>query len=605
MQEILTDILVIGSGGAGLRAVLAANDTNPSLKVTMMTAGYVGEDSVTATACSDRMAFQVAFDHTPPGGDEAWKAHAKDIYIGGGYVSDPNLAVTLAYKARDAFAYLEKLGVPWVRNVDGIPDQFLTDGSAYPRACYTGPYTARDIHRALFNEAQRRNIDILENTRLINWVMLSEEQPCFYVTVFDNIDGCLKNIIANAIILATGGPGALFGSPLYPEEADCMPYYLAMLSGAKLVNLEFIQMGLVSPLTKLACSGSMLRALPKVVDDSGREILTDIDLPEQYDSHLDLLFIKGASWPVSAESPALPVDIEIWRATSAGRKIYFDFRENPTELNESIYWEIISNYWKSGNALPYAPTPYDRLLIANPQVIDWFDERDVDLLSGPTEIRHEAQHFQGGILINERAETGVPGLYACGECAGGQHGANRPGGNSLLDAQVMGAIAGSEAAKYAAGKPLSRWDNIKPRMGGPFDYSEDLKITGWEPDYLNWEIVDILTREMGVLRTADGLLQAFHEIHEIRKEGLEGEGDSRLNHLSKMAVSTIAMAFIQAAWTRKESRGAHIYFKSQYDPCPSPPNNHGGRIWNAARLDNHGELRFGKLPIPSPRIRNG
>ncbi|MBE3132436.1 MAG: FAD-binding protein, partial [Acidobacteria bacterium] len=130
------DVVIVGSGGAALRAALAADDRGASVLV--LTKGRLGASGVTALACSDRMAFHATLTHTEPGGPDAWQHHADDIYRLGGGVSDADLARVLARGAADAVAYLERLGVPFVRRADGRLDQFLTDGSRYARACYTG-----------------------------------------------------------------------------------------------------------------------------------------------------------------------------------------------------------------------------------------------------------------------------------------------------------------------------------------------------------------------------------------------------------------------------------------------------------------------------------
>ena len=156
------DVLVIGAGGAGLRAALAAKEKDASLSILLVTKGRLGKSGVTATACSDRMAFQVSFPWTPPGGDGSWKSHADDIYRAGGCVSDADLALMLARNSREAYDYLDKLGVPFVRR-HGRPLQFLTDGSRFPRACFTGPYTAVHISQALCRRLKELDVEILEN----------------------------------------------------------------------------------------------------------------------------------------------------------------------------------------------------------------------------------------------------------------------------------------------------------------------------------------------------------------------------------------------------------------------------------------------------------
>ncbi len=601
MEPFLTDILVVGSGGAGLRAALAAKEYDPALKVTIITPGQVGADSLTGTACSDRMAFHVAFPHTPPGGDQAWKEHAKDIYVRGGCVSDPNLAVLLAYKAREAFDYLDKLGVPWVRTSDGKPEQFLTDGSAYPRACYTGPYTARDIHKALLAEVRRQGITILEGHRMRRLRMGKKEGEQSRLLAIDISSGESGTITASAFILATGGPGALFGSPLYPPGSDAIPFFMAMMNGARLVNLEFIQYGLASPETTLACSGSIPRALPKVVDKNGNEFLLDMKLPGGFESYLELLFMKGASWPVSAESSALPIDIEIGRERSFGSDVYFDFRDNPSGLNEKLYSGIVSRRWL-GKELAYAATPIERLRQANPQVIEWFKERGVDLTESPIEVRHEAQHFQGGILINERAETGVPGLYACGECAGGQHGANRPGGNSLLDGQVMGAIAGKEAARFVSGMAGQPEPAADLPLSDFADLSNLCTPDGLHPDEIVEKLHNTLRERMGVFRTMDGLRQASGELDELLEQGVRSDGEDDRSAVNAILNIIIAQAFIEAASRRIESRGSHVFIKSTDNFTPYPADNINGRVWLGVWKNSSGKLEFGDIQIPKPKM---
>ncbi|MDW7675224.1 MAG: FAD-binding protein, partial [Bacillota bacterium] len=161
MKKITCDILVVGGGGGGLRAALAAVEENPKLKVVLATKGALGKSGVTALACSDRMAFHATLGHTEPQEEGSWKHHAKDIYEIGGKVSDGSLAEILARQAEDAFNYLDHLGVPFVKR-NGLADQFITDGSDFPRACYTGPKTAVHIEEALVKELKTKNIEVIE-----------------------------------------------------------------------------------------------------------------------------------------------------------------------------------------------------------------------------------------------------------------------------------------------------------------------------------------------------------------------------------------------------------------------------------------------------------
>ena len=606
MEHHITDILIIGSGGAGLRAALAAKETSPDLRVTIVTSGQPENDSLTANACSDRMAFHVAFEHTPPCGDDAWRKHAEDIFIGGGQVSDPNLAILLALKAKDAFAYLDKFGVPWVRTSDGKPEQFRTDGSEFPRACYTGPYTARDIHHALLNESKRQGIEFISNHRLLGLVKPDNKLPKWTSFCTGTSTGEIKTIISHSVILATGGPGALFGSCLYPEGADAIPFFSALAAGAKLVNLEFIQFGLVNPPSKLACSGSLMRAIPNVVDQDDNDLFSNIDTPvlnptDTANPYASALFQKGASWPVSVESDALTVDTSIWWITSKGRKVHLDFRRNLPAFNREVFDQINHAFWQGSDPLKYAPTPIGRLTKDNPQVIEWFTERGIDLSSEPIEIRHEAQHFQGGILINTYAETGVPGLFACGECAGGQHGANRPGGNSLMDCQVMGAIAGTNAAGYASHTNQehvtdpSAQDRLSDITGA---FSEK---RGLGPDEINSMIVHVLKAEMGVVRTHDGLLNARRGIDMISLRGISWSKNEMHKMLAAISAISVSKAMVSSAWLRSESRGSHICEPQGpgTDAYARDPQFDGN--WLVTSLTDDNEIQVDRTAIPELR----
>ena len=168
MDQIQCDVLVVGSGGAGLRAAIEAKETLKRGKVVLAVKGPLGRCGVTATACSDRMAFHATLPYTEPVGSENWKYHAEDIYRIGGYVSDGDLASILARGSREAFEYLDRLGVPFAKKGDGSADQFVTDGSEYARACYTGPRTANHIEEALLKKISSMDI------RIVDHCMISE-----------------------------------------------------------------------------------------------------------------------------------------------------------------------------------------------------------------------------------------------------------------------------------------------------------------------------------------------------------------------------------------------------------------------------------------------
>jgi len=604
MRTLTTDILVIGSGGAGLRAALSAREAAPQLSVTVISRGAPGGDGVTAVACSDRMAFHVSFPFTEPGGEAAWTEHARDIYEGGRFVSDPNLADLLARESALAYRRLAEIGVPFACGAKNRPRQFLTDGSRFARACYTGPYTARDIEHALLAAVKRTDINLLGDSSLISILVDPDRKRVAGVLCLSGQGGEWLAIGARSIILACGGPGRIFDQNVYPPGMDALPWFAALRAGATLVNIEFIQFGLSSTATSLACSGSLMRAFPRIGAD-GRDLLADVQRIAPDRDPIELLFMKGASWPVSAESPARAVDIAAWRATSRGETVTLDYRANPDFVDTAYIGrrlpEVVRAWFENRGILLTGngsiSTPIERLAKINPLVIDWFALRDIDLASQPIEVRHAAQHFQGGVLIDTKAQTRVAGLYACGEVAGGQHGANRPGGNALLDCQVMGHVAGNEAAAFAStAEPVELVDlanSESARLAAEFQHAP-----GLEPDECLQNVAKILSRFIGPIRTSDGLTEAETILHALLETRIDAEKSGLHRAISAKAAVVAGLAVARAAIKRPESRGSHLYFEDEDSVTPLPANEPAGRVWNAITWDGR-DVLVKTLPIPT------
>ncbi len=566
------DVVIVGSGGAALRAALAADDAGAGVLV--LTKGELGKAGVTALACSDRMAFHATLEHTEPGGPDAWRYHAEDIYRIGGRVSDASLARILARGACEAFHYLDRLGVPFVKNDDGLADQFVTDGSKYARACYTGPYTANHIHEALRNEFTRRRLAIIENVMATD-LALDASGRVAGVRLADarNLESEISNqrtIAAGAVVLATGGAGEVFEVNVFPEGMTGDGHAMAYRAGAELVNLEFIQIGLSSVKTKLACSGSLMRALPRLVTEDDREFLFDYfpDGASPEDVYA-LLFMKGASWPLSYRDESHTIDIAVFSEMQNGHTVYMDFSKNPKRLDMSkLDSDLWSKYPKIADLPltepPLAASPLERLKAINLPSVAWLAERGIDLEKGDRiELAPACQHFQGGVKVNEKAQTTVPGLFACGEVAGGQHGANRPGGNALMDSQVMGKIAGEQAAALAAtskpGKSVETAGEKTDTSGEAIDVRQVRRA-----------IQHLMTMRAGVKRTAAGVEDGLKELAELNARPWDAGAADEEFLAETRSIAQVAEMVLAACGTRTESRGPHLYFDSPDSVEPLP-----------------------------------
>jgi len=561
-QEKTVDVLVVGSGGAGLRAAIAAKETAPNLAVAVASKGKLDSAGVTATACSDRMAFHATLEHTEPEGDpEAWRYHAEDIYRIGGYVSDADLAATLARGAGEAFHYLDRLGVPFAKRADGLADQFVTDGSKYARACYTGPHTANHIHQALVRRVREMDIAVFEDTMAAD-LLLDRDGTVAGVTLTGG-----GRVRAKAVVLATGGAGAAYKVHVFPDDMTGDGFAMALRAGAELVSMEFIQIGLSSVKTKLACSGSMMRSFPRMVDENDREFLRDYfaaDTP--WEEIYSVLFRKGASWPVSYEETSHVIDIAVYSEMMNGHKVYLDYSRNAEgfdigKLHPALWTRFEGMADLAMAEPPLSQSPLARLKAINAPSVEWLRERGIDLAKGDRiELAPAIQHFQGGVKINPRAQASLPGLYAAGECAGGQHGANRPGGNALMDSQVMGKIAGVEAARFAGGRDLPK--------GMPPGGVEAEADRGPDVGDVAAEVRDLMSRYASIKRSVAGTTQALKELRRLAASPWNiRSADARAVQETRNIVA-VAEAVLRACAARPESRGPHLFFKGQSANTP-------------------------------------
>ena len=577
MKLIQCDVLIIGGGGAGLRAAIEARETLKKGKVLIVTKGILGESGVTATACSDRMAFHATLPYTEPRGPDNWKYHAEDIYRIGGYVSDGDLALILAREAREAFEYLDRLGVPFVKKGDGRADQFVTDGSEYARACYTGPRTANHIEEALLRKVSSMDIGIVNHcmmTELITYrgsaigaFGIDERE--------DKIERSLRVFAAKTVILATGGAGEVYGIHVFPICMTGDGYAMAYRAGAELVNMEFIQIGLSSVKTRLACSGSMMRAIPRFLNDEGQEFLPDyfsagMPLKEIY----NLVFEKGASWPVSMEKKTHLIDVAVSKEMTKGYRIFLDYCTNPRDFRfqdlkplwQERYKSEVKNKRKDEER---DESPLHRLEEINPDSIQWLKAYGIDLHAGDRiEIAPAVQHFQGGVKIGKRANTSLKGLYAAGECAGGQHGANRPGGNALLDGQVFGRIAGLEAALRARSVKIRK--GVSPSQIKSYLAQLKRMAPKKKAGEVRREIHSIASQFASVVRTEEGLKEGLKVLGKLRREGVSPDEKGLLFALETANLMDVVEMVFRACLLRKESRGPHLFFNHLDDPSPLP-----------------------------------
>jgi succinate dehydrogenase / fumarate reductase flavoprotein subunit len=577
VQIVKCDVLVIGGGGAGLRAAIEAKETFPKGKVLLITKGVLGKSGVTATACSDRMAFHATLPYTEPEGSDHWKYHAEDIYRIGGYVSDGDLAVILAKEAQKAFEYLDALGVPFVKRPNGRADQFITDGSEYARACYTGPRTANHIEEALLKKVSSMDIAILNQCMITDLIKVRGRViGAFGIDEKEGkIEKRLKAFSAKAIILATGGAGEAFKVNVFPAGMTGDGYAMAYRAGAELVNMEFIQIGLASIQTKLNCSGSLMRAVPRFLNEEGGEFLQNyFPSPASFTEIHNFIFEKGATWPISMEKKTHLIDVAVSKEIAKGHRVFLDYSTNPQGFqfkDLEIRWQerYRREMKRDLGSEERGTSPLNRLKEINLDSIEWLKENGIDLYAGEkVEIAPCIQHFQGGVKIREKGNSSIRGLYAAGECAGGQHGANRPGGNALLDGQVFGKMAGRQAALEA--KSLKERPQVSPNHTKRYLAKLKRMEKGKKASEVRGDVQGLTSQLASVVRTEDGLKKGLNMLGALKREGVSIDEKGVVFAVETENIRDVAEMVLRTCLFRKESRGPHLFFKHFDDTHPLP-----------------------------------
>ena len=431
------DVLVIGSGAAGLAAAVRLHALGVA-DVAVYTEG-LDEGTSINTGSDKQTYYKLSLDGAA--GDSP-AAMARDLAAGGAVHGD--LALVEAALSPVAFSYLVALGVDFPRDLYGQHPGYRTDHDARARATSAGPYTSRDMCRALIAEARRRDVEFHEPRVAVALLTAPDAaspsgRRCAGAVFADPLTGAFEAVLARATVFATGGPGGLYERSVYPT-CHTGGIGLALLAGAEARNLAESQYGLASTAFRWNVSGSYMQVVPRLysLDDEGveREFLADrLGSPA---AAADLLFLKGYQWPFSAGHArgSSLVDICVYIETvELGHRVFLDYRRNPAGLDLADLGEEARGYLARSGADDPA-SPLARLLAMNPAAVQLYRDHGIDLASEPLEIAVSAQHNNGGLAGDIWWQsTNLPGLYPIGE-VNGSHGIVRPGGSALNAGQV-------------------------------------------------------------------------------------------------------------------------------------------------------------------------
>ena len=542
--------LVVGSGAAGLNAAVQLRNQGIE-DVLIVTEGLKMGTSINTG--SDK---QTYYKGAMCGNDQdAPLAMAQNYFDGGSMHGD--LALVEASASSRAFLNLVNLGVPFPQDAYGQFVGYKTDHDPRQRATSIGPYTSREMCRALIREVKRRQIALHEKQSVVSLLTAGEGRTKRTVGALAiDRSGKLSAYAADNVVLAVGGPGGLYETSVYPK-VHTGAIGLGLMVGAKAQGLPEGQYGLASTAFRWNVSGTYMQVVPRFISTDADGKGTPCEFMRDYFGSVgemnSMVFLKGYQWPFDTRK--IPdgsslVDILVYIETVLrGRRVFLDFRSNPDGFTIDDLSPEAQEYLRNSKALQ--STPIARLKHMNPGAIALYKDHNIDITRDPLEIAVCAQHNNGGLAGNHWWESvNVKHLFPVGE-VNGSHGVARPGGSALNAGQV-GALRAAEfighayaaptlvtrdferAAKREAGR-LQRW--IKRSRKAKGAWQEERKA-----------LQARMSRAGAHIRSLDGLKQAVAEADAqwaaIEKKGCAAPRDIDLIP----ALTTRQLCFAQRAY---------------------------------------------------------
>jgi succinate dehydrogenase / fumarate reductase, flavoprotein subunit len=562
------DVLVIGAGGAGLRAAIAASASGVS--VGLVCKSLLGK-AHTVMAEGGVAASLANVDNR-----DSWRVHFADTMRGGQYVNNWRMAELHAREAPDRVRELEAWGALFDRTADGRILQRNFGGHKYPRLAHVGDRTGLEMIRTLQDHSIHQGIDVHMECTVLR--IFTDGGRIAGALGYDRERGQFRVFRCKAIVLATGGVGRAYSITSNSWEYTGDGHALAYHAGAALQDMEFVQFhptGMIWPPSVRGIlvtegvrgEGGVLR------NRDGRRFMFD-DIPENYRSQTADNEEEGWRYTQGDKSARRPP--ELLTRDHVARCILREVREGRGSPHGGVFLDIS---WIK-QKLPEAAQHIIRKL---PSMYHQFKQlADIDITTTPMEVGPTTHYIMGGIRVDGDTQSStVPGLYAAGECAAGLHGANRLGGNSLSDLLVFGKRAGEHAAAFArehsaATIPQDQLDETAHAALAPFDRGPSNNGSG--PYQVQQELQTMMQDLVGIVRKEAEMQRALEGIGRLadraRRVGVGGNREYNPGWHTALDLSnllTVAEAITRAAIERRESRGGH--FRDDFPEKDSAASN--------------------------------
>jgi fumarate reductase (CoM/CoB) subunit A len=530
-EIIDTDVLIIGAGGAGCRAAIAASDSN--LDITIITKDILGK----AHTVMAEGGINAALANLDP--EDLCGIHASDTCRAGAYLNNQNLAEILANEAPSRVHDLESFGAIFSRTPDGLIMQRPFGHQTFRRTCYAGDRTGHEVLATLTEELRRREINIIDEVFATS--LFRDGRHVSGVSVVDIRTGKFQVFRAPAVVMAAGGAGRIYDVTTNAQADVGSGYAMAYKAGVVLTDMEQFQFHPTGAAIPPAARG---RLVTEGVRGEGGILL----------NRNGERFMKRYN----------PRQLELAGRDEVARAIATEILEGRGTENQAVYLDV--------SFLP-------RKIIEErlPTMLEDFLDIGIDIRNEPMEVTPTAHHVMGGLKIDISCGTNLRGLYAAGEVAGGVHGGNRLGGNALAAGQVFGKISGESAAKYAAtaATPALNRQIVQEeysRVTAPLERAEDVM-----PSKETERLQSTMWNKAGLFRNEQDLNAALGFIKK-QQEQINSKLSVRnkatryntewISALELQDMSLVAEMIVRSAILRKESRGAH--YRTDY---PNPDNS--------------------------------
>lgn len=539
------DVVVVGAGGAGLRAATEAS--KQGARTAIVCKSLLGKAHTVMAEGGIAAAMGNVYS------EDNWKVHFRDTMRGGKMMNNWRMAQIHAQEAPDRVEELEEWGALFDRTDDGLIHQRDFGGHRYARLAHVGDRTGLEMIRTLQHRAVSQSIDVFMECTIIE--LLKDGERIAGAFGYWRETGRFVSFEAPSVVLATGGIGKAYKVTSNSWEYTGDGHALALRAGADLIDMEFVQFhptGMVWPLSVrgiLVTEG--VRGDGGVLKNSEGERFMFRYIPEMF----------------RAETADNEEEADAWYEDRQ------DNRRTPDLLPRDEVARAINSEVKAGRGSPHGGVYLDIASRRDPAYIQrrlpsmyhQFKElAEVDITTDSMEVGPTCHYVMGGVRVNaETQESNVPGLFAAGEVAGGMHGANRLGGNSLSDLVVFGARAGRHAADSAQSSETAQVDEgqmerIAHRAQAPFEDS------GSENPYtIQQDLQETMNTLVGIIRAESELVSALDQLAELKERAtkVHVEGNRRYNPAWHLALDLFSLLSVsegvtRAAIERRESRGA-------------------------------------------------